>query len=72
MFSNKKEIKNTDDFDDVDIKMWSVELVLNSYMNGKQDKTLTKEDVIKVIEFSNLIVGFVHYDILPEEIDDEV
>lgn len=69
MFNNKKEVQ---EFDDVDIKIWATELVLSSYLAGKTDKALSRQDIVSIIDFSNMLVGFVHYDILPEEINDEV
>jgi len=72
MFSGTKK-DQIDDF--TDVKMWAIELMLQTLLNTKTSQpdsefSFERKDIVKVIEFSKMLQGYVAFDVLPEEIDD--
>lgn len=67
--------KDTKQFDEVDIKMWAIELSLQTLMAEKTSSSqpiqITRKDFVSVIEHAHMLNSYVHFDSLPEELEDD-
>jgi hypothetical protein len=65
--------KDTKQFDEVDIKMWAIELSLQSLMTEKTSSSqpfqITRKDIVSVIEHAHILNSYVQFDLLPEELE---
>lgn len=74
----KQQTETTEELDEnISVKMWAIELMLQTYLSTKtvqqdSDKQLTKEEIVKILDFSRMLQNYVSFDILPEELDDEL
>ncbi len=67
--------KDTKQFDEVDIKMWAIELSLQTLMAEKTSSSqpiqITRKDFVSVIEHAHMLNSYVQFDSLPEELEDD-